>query len=57
MSERAIAYVRERNLVDPDAARVLLLLAGRTDALSIEDHGHRWDCCSVTATSPLWLPP
>ena len=37
MSERAIAYVRERNLVDPDAARVLLLLAGRTDALSIED--------------------
>ena len=37
MSERAIAYVRERNLVDPDATRVLLLLAGRTDALPIED--------------------
>jgi hypothetical protein len=37
MSERAIAYVRERNLVDPDAARVFLLLAGRTNALPIED--------------------
>lgn len=37
MSERAIAYARERNLVDPDAARVFLLLADRTDALSSKD--------------------
>jgi hypothetical protein len=37
MSQRAIAYARERNLADPDAARVLLLLADRTDALPFED--------------------
>jgi hypothetical protein len=37
MSQRAIAYARERSLADPDAAMVLLLLAGRTDVLPIED--------------------
>jgi hypothetical protein len=37
MSQRAIAYARGRTLADPDAARVLLLLAGRTDAVPFED--------------------
>ena len=32
VSERAIAYVRSRRLADPDAARVFLLLARRTQA-------------------------
>ena len=37
MSQRAIAYAQERCLADPDAAGVLLLLAGRTDAVPFED--------------------
>ena len=37
VSERAIAYVRSRRLADPDAARVFLLLAGRTQASSFGD--------------------
>jgi hypothetical protein len=37
VSKRAIAYVQSRRLADPDAARVFLLLAERTQASSFGD--------------------
>lgn len=37
MSKRAIAYVQSRCLADPDAARIFLLLAERTQASSFGD--------------------
>jgi hypothetical protein len=37
VSKRAIAYVQSRRLTDPDAARVFLLLAERTQDLSFGD--------------------
>jgi hypothetical protein len=37
MNKRAIAYVRSRRVADPDAAKVFMLLAERTQASSFED--------------------
>ena len=37
MSRRAVAYVQERRLADPDAARVFMVLAKRTAASRFDD--------------------